>query len=157
MTIWLHMRSNFRETFSERASEWACAIMITMWALRVDSIPDLFQTAGAFENFSRLAPQSWWVVGALAIGLARLLALAINGMWRRSYHARGITAFFTCFFWMQITWSFFTSDNSTTSIAIYPVLLALDTFHVLRAAVEARRSDDRNKLHGRASHNGGTI
>jgi hypothetical protein len=155
--IWLHIKGNVRETFWQRSSEWACAFMVLLWGWRLGYLPGLFDGNAAFVRFSQVASQDVWAWGAIICGSARILILAINGAWRRSYHARGIAAFLCCGFWLQVAVSFYLSGSASTSLAIYPVLVVLETLHVLRAAVEARAADNlHNAAHDRASH-GGTI
>lgn len=141
--IWVHIQTSFKETFHFRAGEWAAAVMITLWGISVFGQPGLFETNASFSEFPRAASQVTWAIGAMIVGGLRLFVLLINGAWRRSYHWRAITAFLTCFFWMEISLSFYGSGQPVTALAIYPVLLVLDSYYVLRATHEAREEDER--------------
>jgi hypothetical protein len=55
------------------------------------------------------------------------------------------------FFWMQISLGLVASGNATTGLAVYPVLLALDSYNVFRAMREAGIIDAEYK---RAARNG---
>ena len=57
----------------------------------------------------------------------------------------------SCFFWFQITLGFAQADIWGTGMAVYPVLLALDGYNVIRAITDAAIVDKHFK---RAAHDG---
>ena len=103
-----HISQNFAKAFFPRRSEWAAAAVLLAlgWMLSVHA--DLMADADSdgYKMMLMIAPQSVWSTVLIMFASARLLVLLINGTWRRSPHARGITAFLSCFFWTQIALSF---------------------------------------------------
>lgn len=147
--ILAHLRSSLRETFPARASEWALATILLNWSTILYLNPTLFATVPSFSIISEIAPQPVWLALCGLAGGARLVILLINGAWRRSPHARAVGAFVSCFFWFEISVGLFLAGTWGTGLAVYPVLLLLDSFNVLRAGGEAGLSDDKHK---RAAH-----
>lgn len=148
-----HLRRSLSETFQARASEWALAIVIFNWALVLFLNEDLFATGASYTAMDDLLSQPAWAWLCLAIGGGRIAVLAINGAWRRSPHLRALTAFLSCFFWMQATLGFLESGTGSTGLAVYPVLLLLDSYNVIRAMGEAGLADDHYKrAAGRNGH-----
>ncbi len=149
--IFAHITTSFRETFHARASEWALAAILFNWGLVLSFNDKVFAAGASYASLAELASQSMWAWVCLCFGGARLTVLAINGAWRRSPHMRSICAFVSCFFWYQITVGMMQSGTWATGLTVYPVLLFLDTFNVIRAIGEAGRSDAQ---HQRMAGNG---
>ena len=145
--ILAHIRASFRSTFEARMSEWALSISIVLWGLIVLNEPGRFEGSRAYGDFLYLMPQTAWGLGAFMIGASRLMVLFFNGLLRRSPHLRAITAFMSCFLWMQISLGLFAADGFT-ALAMYPVALGMDIVNVMRAAREAGIVDTRVAKNG---------
>lgn len=147
-----HMVASFRETFPSRASEWATASMLFLWAIVLAQNPDLFYRPGSvFRPLTDIASQGTWAWLCLVAGLGRLASLGINGAWRRTPHLRALTAFVTAGFWFLISVGIITSGNGTTGLAIYPVLFLLDAYNVIRSMGDAGSAD---RFYSEAHRNG---
>lgn len=133
-----------------RASEWALATMLLLWGVVLFNSLGLFSQS-YFIGLARIANQYNWAILCSVAGAARLLALAVNGTfgktwWSRfSPHVRAVMAFMACFYWFTITLSILGSEQLTTGVAVYPVLFALDAYNVVRASSDARHSDEKYK------------
>lgn len=145
-----HFSRSLRETFPARASEWALGLMLFLWSVILIANPDVF-TGPSYRGLVMVAEQDTWAMLCLLVGGGRLLVLAVNGAWRRSPHMRSAMAFFSCFFWYQITIGMMQSGTWATGLAVYPVLLGLDAFNAIRTLGEAGASDN---LHKRAANDG---
>jgi len=144
--ILAHISRSFRETFPGRASEWALAIVILNWSLVLALNTDLFASSASYRALAGVMTQHSWLWLCFCIGTVRLMVLGINGAWRRSPHLRALSAFVSCFVWFQISVGLFQAGTGGTGLAVYPVLLLLDSYNVIRAMGEAGISD--------ASHRG---
>lgn len=140
-----HLTRSFRETFPARASEWALSAMLFNWFLVLSLNADLFVTGSSYPALAAIAEQSTWALLCMVCGGGRLIILAINGAWRRSPHMRAFGAFVSCLFWFEITIGMAQSGQWSTGLAIYPVLLLLDSWNVIRAMGEASISDATHK------------
>jgi hypothetical protein len=147
----LHISNSFRQTFAVRASEWALALMLLNWSIVLFANPQLFADRPSYAPLAAIMPQETWALVCCAAGAGRLVVLMINGAWRRTPHLRAGGAFVACFFWFQITMGFAQSEIWGTGMAIYPVLLALDAYNVIRAITDAAIIDNHFK---RAASNG---
>lgn len=147
-----HIRSSLRETFPFRASEWALAAMLCGWSIVLTSNSDLFAESPSFYALAKIMPQTTLAVLCGIAGGGRIICLGINGAWRRSPHLRAFGAFIATGFWFMITLGLVKSGTNSTGLAIYPVLMLLDTYNVIRAAGEAGLSDHQH--HKRVARDG---
>ncbi len=147
----LHMTRSFRKTFAVRASEWALALMLLNWSVVLFANPELFADRPSYAAIDAIMPQETWALVCFMAGAGRLIVLMINGAWRRTPHLRAAGAFIACFFWFQITLGFGQAEIWSTGMAIYPVLLVLDAYNVIRAITDAAIIDNHFK---RAADNG---
>ncbi|KFB11019.1 hypothetical protein [Nitratireductor basaltis] len=147
--ILAHIKQSLRETFPVRASEWALALMLLNWSLILVLNPDLFADGASYRPLAAMMKQDTWALLCLVAGAGRLIFLAINGAWRRSPHLRALGAFIACLFWFQITVGFAQAGTWSTGLAVYPVLLLLDSYNVMRAVTDAAASDQRHQERAR--------
>lgn len=136
-----HISKSLRETFPVRASEWALAAILFNWSVILFLQPDLFDTVDAFSSLAKLMPQMTFAGMCFLIGFGRLVSLAINGTWKRSPHLRAFSAFLTTGVWFMISVGIIRSGAGATGLGVYPVLMFLDSYNVIRAAGEAGISD----------------
>lgn len=129
-----------------RLAEWGLGLMLLLWGAILVSPDDTFSRP-AFTMMARIASENVWGVVLTLLGTTRIVVLLINGAWRRSPHLRAATAFLSCFVWTQIALSIWESGIFATALAVYPVLLLMDIYVVIRAAGEARLSDDEASRH----------
>ncbi|MDS1135167.1 hypothetical protein [Nitratireductor indicus] len=143
--ILAHIKRSFRETFPVRASEWALAAMIFNWGIILVFNDDLFASHPSYRVLKDTMAQDCWTVLCLGVGGFRLLVLLINGAWRRSPHLRAAGAFLSILFWFQISMGFALVGTWGTALAVYPVLLLLDSYNAIRAVTDAAVSDEKFK------------
>lgn len=143
--IFDHLRRSFRETFPARASEWALSVILLNWSAVLMFNDTLFRDGASYRFLAQVAHQETWAWLCFMAAGSRLVVLGINGAWRRSPHARAAFAFMASFFWFQITIGFIQAGTFSTGLAVYPVLLALDSYNVLRAMGEAGIIDNHHK------------
>lgn len=132
----------FQKTFPLRVAEWLMAGVLITWGVILLAAPGVF-LAPQHSTMRQMAPQDIWGTACLVMGLIRWAALTINGAWRASPHVRAVCAFFSCFFWLVISYGLAGSGVVTTGLAVYPWFLLLDVYNVFRAASDAREADDR--------------
>lgn len=152
MKLWAYMAGSLSATFPARASEWALALVLLNSAAVLTLNDTLFlDSASSYRALAAIATQDTWALLCLLAGLLRFVMLAVNGMWRRSPHLRALGAFMSCFFWFLISYGFFHTGTIALVTAVFPVLLLLDSYNVVRALGEGAVSDaihQNKKQHG---------
>lgn len=131
----------FKETFRERAPEWALSAGLLAWGLLALSAPGLFQEQVFFHPLLRIMSQDWWGAIALIIGSVRLVFLVINGAWRPSAHIRAVGAFAGSMIWTVLLIAAFSLEWVTPTAALYSLLLSLDMLSLWFAAGDAKLAD----------------
>lgn len=136
-----------------RASEWALALILFIWALNCIFTPGYLERP-AWLWLADHGSQGLWGGAALVIAALRLLALIINGTFadtawsRRSPHVRAAMAFLSCFFWLSQSLSVWITDVTATGLSASVVFFALDIYNIVRTSTDARHADEAWK-HGR--------
>jgi hypothetical protein len=150
MLIFAHIRNNFASAFFPRRSEWAAATVLLGlgWMLSVNG--DLMHATNtqAYSLMLMIAPQSAWSMVMTVFACGRLLILLINGAWRRSPHARGASAFLSCFFWTQIVLSF--APTFGFAFIMASGWLVTDMLNIMYAFRDARTVDHSFAVRGNA-------
>ena len=80
--------------------------------------------------------------GALALGLAGLVGLAINGFWKATPFIRTASAFGRAFLWLQIHFGIYASGTPSTGTVVYLGLVSLEIWNIYRAMGDARTALD---------------
>lgn len=145
-----HIRQNFAAAFFPRRSEWVAASVLLALGCMLSVNETLMHSAKvpAYGLLLQIAEQTVWSAVLILFAIGRLLVLLINGAWRRSPHARGATAFLSCFFWTTITLSFLsTMDFAFIGFAGW---LATDMLNILYAFRDARTVDHSFAVRGNA-------
>ncbi len=75
-----------------RALEWHCAGTDAVIALVLAMPGQTFATGIVWDRFAAIMPESDWALLIGAVALVRILALTINGHWRRTPLLRAATA-----------------------------------------------------------------
>lgn len=140
------MLISLHEHFPIRVTDWLLSAILFSWGLTVLFLrPDVWALP-TYSGLASVASQFTWAAVAIAVGLARLGALFVNGAVRRSPHLRGLGAFVAIFIWVQLSLGLMFSDAAGASVAVYPWLAFADIFNVYRAARDARASDNRARM-----------
>jgi len=136
-----------------RASEWALALILLIWALNCSFTPGYLDRP-AWQMLAAHGSQLLWGCAALIVAVLRLLALIINGTFadtawsRRSPHVRAAMAFLSCFFWLSQALSIWATGTTATGLSASAVYFALDIYNIVRTSTDARHADEAWK-HGR--------
>jgi hypothetical protein len=143
MLVIQHVRDNFAAAFFPRRSEWVAASLLLALGVTMSNNAEMVSFVKPLHGMMPMVALQWMWSWLVVFAVARLSVLLINGAWRRSPHARGITAFVSCFFWAQLTLYFALSPNSLfSSFFILPgAWLVTDMLNILYAFRDARTVD----------------
>ncbi|MDB5540509.1 MAG: hypothetical protein JWQ89_2236 [Devosia sp.] len=135
--------------FESRVTEWFMGLTLTNYGLGLVGANDAWANVTAWQGMTQYLPENAWGWLCIAAGLARLLALAVNGTFadtaysKYSPHVRGITAIASAAFWFMVLLS--VSAVATAGNRIYPLPLALELwciFHAWRDTGRAKAASD---------------
>lgn len=131
-----------------RTLEWiaACAILAAGVLLAMPG--ETFDNSPAYLPFEAVAPEHVWAAFAVSVGLTRMVALWINGSWRRSPILRGATSIMGVAFWMLIIALVMHAQLSgpAMSLAAFGALLTIDLISAWRSGRDYIESE---RAHGR--------
>lgn len=133
--LFLHVKKHF----GARTSEWMLAGIMLSIGLILLRTEDTFSTSPAYVGMARIASEQTWAIGCTIVGVLRLVALTINGLWvPTTYHLRSAASFVSCFIWTQIMVGAMTSGIAGLGIAVFPWILLWDIITCHRTAVDYR-------------------
>ncbi len=152
------MLVRFNRKFTSRATEWLFALFLVGWFVVLLAFPSMFtapNTAAQFATLNAAFGQIPIAFTCGTMGVVRLIALWINGRSAGTPYIRMAMAFFSCFFWWNISLGLVLSGVPTTGWAIYPAILLFEMINVLRAASDARLVYDEKRVvaHGNEGTN----
>ena len=137
----------FKDTFRERASEWALSLTILGYGLITFSEKGTFVGKPFFAPLLRLMDQEHWAWTLITIGLIRFIFLVVNGAWRPSAHIRALGCAMGAMVWGSFFVSAFGLDYVTPTLCIYGMLVGLDLLSLWFAAGDAKMADSYAKRH----------
>lgn len=136
---------SLRQHWPSRKMEWLGSGFLVSWGIYVLLHPELFTqdaTAQVFQGLAALSdpyfryPAIAWGGLAFGVGLARAVALFINGAYVRTPAIRVATSFVSIFILTQICLGMWHSGVPNTGIVVYPWLIIADIISAYRAAVD---------------------
>lgn len=148
---------SLQQHWPARKLEWLMSGFLISWGLYVLFHPGLFHDARTAELFSGMAamaemvgayPALLWGGTAFVTGVARTVALFINGAMTRTPMVRLIGCFVSMFIVTQVTVALWNSGVPNTGLIVYPWLVVADLLSAFRATVdvvyaEKQRHDNR--------------
>lgn len=129
--------------FNDRGLEWFSAFVMLGWGITL-AMPGDTLAGPQYASFGRFGmTEDAWAGIFSAVGLARVVALYINGQWPKSPHIRMIGSFFGAVSWAQVAYlltlsTYFTTGVPATGTAVYSLLALADLVGIARAAFDAR-------------------
>ena len=151
--IIVRLGRGIHEHFHIRLSEWIMVYpALGMW-FAFQYQPEMFSTSPSFETLRHWANEHTWGVLCLWCGVARLIALTVNGTFRAfsySPHMRIAASFIGVAFWSQFSLGFLTA--SLAGNGAFSAVVAFSTFCLLELANVYRSWSDIGVQRSRGSH-----
>lgn len=136
---------SLRQHWPSRKMEWLGSGFLISWGIYVLLHPELFTQDATAQVFAGLAaltdsfapyPALVWGGLAFSIGLARAVALFVNGAYVRTPAIRVATSFVSIFILTQICLGMWDSGVPNTGLVVYPWLIVADLISAYRAAID---------------------
>lgn len=99
LTFFRHAAS---ERYPTRTVEHMLAWALVVWSAAVAGPGEMLR-ASTFKYLTAIAPEWWWGYSGMALGIARLVALYLNGNWRRSPGLRFVGAMTGMIWWLVLS------------------------------------------------------
>lgn len=156
---------SLRQHWPARKLEWIMSGFMVSWGLYVLLHPGVFTDPRTSAPLSGLVsitnqiteyPALIWGGAAFGIGLARSLALFVNGAYTRTPLIRLICSFASMFIITQIVVGLAKSGVPNTGLVVYPWFVVADLLSAYRAAVDvvhAEKQREAEKENRRARSN----
>lgn len=139
-TTWQH--------FQVRFSEWFVAIVMFGIGVYITLHPGMMtdpRSGILWTGMVGMMSQESWGLAAAIIGGARLGALYVNGHHARTPTIRLIAAFFSAFFFTQLTVGLLKSGLSNTGVVTYACVVLADIYSGFRASQDVTFVSRRNR------------
>lgn len=134
----------FGDSLRYRRSEWAMAVFMAFgWGGTLLLPHDTFSASPSYLFMRQWADEEIWGIGCLALGVARLAVLYVNGRWWRCSHARMVVAGLSALVWLIITVGLLRAGVVGPGLVIWPTCLVMELHTVYEAGGDARAADDR--------------
>lgn len=129
----------FQRTFRERAPEWALAFIAAGWGFTL-LLPGTTFDRPFFRPFAAIAPELVWGVLVFGTGIARLVALYINGSRQETPLVRQVCSAVAMFIWAMLTMGALSVEWRSPAIFTYAGLFVLEAIMFSYAARDAGRN-----------------
>ena len=120
---------------------------LAAWGYAILINPDLFTSSSVYKPLLSLMAQETWAYLTICIGLFRLIALTINGLWRPTAHLRAVGAAGSVTIWASLVIiSLLSLPDRAPAVGTYSMLLAFDAMAMWWAAGDAKMLDILSKI-----------
>lgn len=126
--------------FRIRATAWFMAFAMLNLGIALHSYPRLFGDFDKVFLLNQVEHQTWSGV-CVAIAVAQLLALLINGSFPRlrfTPYIRAVTSAMATLIWTQVAFGANISEVPNILMVVSPVLVAMEFYNTVIAAIEMR-------------------
>lgn len=135
--------TRFLLIFNDRGLEWFSALVMVGWGITL-AMPGDTLAGPQYAGFLRFGfTEDLWAWAFGVVGIARIVALYINGQWPRSPLIRMVGSVFGAVSWAQVAYlvtlgTYVQTGVAATGTAIYSLLAIADLLGIARAAFDAR-------------------
>ncbi len=152
--VFLRIVTDIQKHFEARIAEWALAFYLLNYGLGLLSPDGGWTNKAAWAGMTQYLMQSQWGLACVSIGVARLVALAINGTFADTVYARysplvrGLCAGLSATFWFMVILSL--SAVPSVGSRAYLLPLGLEIWCIFHAWRDDGRQRSRTRRNGLA-------
>lgn len=146
---------SLKQHWPARKMEWLMSGIMVAWGCYVLLHPGMFTDPDTRVLFGGLAaisdpvtdfPALAWGGVAFVVGMARAIALFVNGAWTRTPLIRVIASFVSMFIFTQIVIGLWQSGVPNTGLVVYPWFVVADLLSAYRAAVDVVHAEKEREV-----------
>ncbi len=145
--ILFRLYDGIADHFPIRRMEWLMAVPAGLLSIGLTIQPDMFEVSPSFAILKTWADESTWAALCFALCCIRLLALTINGTFKRfkwSPAIRAAASLFGAFLWAEVTLgfivSFLTGEGAFSAIAAWGTLSIAESMNVVQTWGDLKQS-----------------
>lgn len=119
-----------------RSVEWLLAACMMAWGFGLLMPGDTMQLAN-YRHLGAVASEAVWAGFSLGVGMARLVALYVNGEYFRTPLIRAVGAVLGMIWWAVLGVLFFTAARDgpvPAALLFYPVFMGFEAYSAYRSA-----------------------
>jgi len=128
---------HFKQTFRQRQMEWCLAFGSLAWGGLVLANPEAFDRP-FYAPLKRIGSAETWGAVMLAVGILGLVALFINGFWKRTPLLRQIASVIRMLMWANLFFATISIEWSTPAMATYLMISIMEVMAQNNAASDRR-------------------
>lgn len=127
-----------------RSVEWLLSCLMLTWGVILLAPNDSFANP-AYQWLATIGEERVWGGLALGIGALRVVALYVNGSWRRTPLIRAFAAVVGLMWWVSVgallIFGVEPGKPVPAGFAFYPVFALFEAYSCYRSGLDARESD----------------
>lgn len=125
-----------------RSVEWLLACMMVAWGIGL-MLPGDTMEIPRYRLLGAIMPDYGWAAWSIAIGGVRMVALYINGAWRRTPLVRAVCAMLGLIWWIVLGFLFSAGADPgapTPGLLWFPVFIGFEGYSIIRGARDSYHS-----------------
>lgn len=149
--LWLRLWRGVFHHFIHRLGEWLGTAFLLQFGWLLYFPPPVFSPTNGFAVLAQWGSEERWGLACLGVGTAHLLALAVNGTFRRfrwSPHIRAACSLVAFFLWGQIVLGIWLSGTAPTGVGTYRIICCLEILNFLLAMRDVGVTEGRRATNG---------
>lgn len=130
------------QSHQTRSVEWLLALLMVTWGVGL-LLPGNTMALQSYRYLAAIAPEPVWAAWSISIGAARLVALYVNGSWRRSPLIRAGGAALGVIWWLILGFLLLNGTQGgplPAALMWYPVFCGFEFYSVYRGARDSYHS-----------------
>ena len=131
-----------------RSVEWLLAALMVAWGLGL-MLPGDTMGLPQYRLLAAIAPELVWASWSISVGGLRIVALYVNGSWKRTPLIRASCAAFGMMWWLILGYLFQSATNGAApaGLMFYPVFIAFEGYSVYRGARDSYHTGALQRWH----------
>lgn len=125
-----------------RSVEWMLAAMMLAWGIGL-MLPGDTMSLPQYRMLGAIAPETVWAAWSISIGTVRIIALYVNGAWRRTPLIRAFGAILGIVWWLVLGFLFAAAAGNgplPADLWWFAVFIGFEGYSVCRGARDSYHS-----------------
>jgi len=133
-----------------RSVEWLLASMMVAWGVGL-MLPGDTMLLPQYRLLAAIAPEPVWAAWSLSMGSIRIIALYVNGSWRRTPLLRVMGATLGLIWWLVLGFLFKSAADGSGALPAglmwFPVFIGFEGYSIVRGARDSYHTGALQRWH----------